>query len=354
MRVSADPIVINGSHGEGGSALLRTALAVSVLTQQPVRLHSIRGATRKPGITSEDLTFIRGLGIVCGAETVGDELDSEEMTFSPRRRPVALVHQRLDVSAFEKGSVPGNALVVLESLLPVLARTGSYSLVTAAGETYNANALSFDYFENVTLAVHRKQGLYAYAQQLMAGFGYAGMGEVSLEVEPSGPNAVQWEDRGKLVECRALVTTSELPDHVGMRGTEHVERLAKHSGIAIDTQSIQVRARGPGAFVTIWAEFERGCGGATAMGQKGVRMEAIAQAAYAEFMKWYESRATVDRYVADQMLLPAALADGESVYSTPMVTRRLTTVARVIKQFLPIHITILGREGEPGTVTISR
>ncbi|MBX7133619.1 MAG: hypothetical protein K1X67_13170 [Fimbriimonadaceae bacterium] len=348
--------------------MLRTALAASAITQQAVRIHNIRGAMRTQGITSEDLCFIRALAVSSQARVVGDELESNDLTFIPTRAPRGLNH-RLDVAEFEKGTVPGNALIVAHSLLPVLARAGMYSRLIVHGETHNTNTLSYDAFERVTLVVHRRQGLHAFPNLVMAGFGFGARGEIGIEIEPSVLQGLDWSKRGDLVSLNAVITLADVPDSVGERGADHFRRLAagqtiesktgRREGlpkIPIDPEVdvLTVRSRAPGAFVTIWAEFERGFGVGTATGARGVRIESVVENAYDNFFGWYKSDAAVDPFLADQMLLPAAIAESSSAFTTSRVTKRLITMSWVIKQFLPIHITVHGRDGEPGLVTVNR
>lgn len=361
-------MVLNGSYGEGGGALLRTALAAAAITQQPVRVHNIRGAMRTQGITSEDLCFIRALAVSSQARVVGDELQSNDLTFIPTRSPRGLNH-RLDVAEFEKGTVPGNSLIVAHSLLPVLAKAGMYSRLIVHGETHNPNTLSFDAFERVTLAVHRRQGLHAFPNLVTAGFGFGGRGEIGLEVEPSSLHGLDWSKRGEFLGLFAVITLADVPDSVGERGAEHLKRLA--GGATIETKTgrreglpkipydpevdvLTVRSRTPGAFVTVWAEFEHGFGVGTASGARGIRIESVVENAYDNFYAWYKTDSAVDPFIADQMLLPAALTESPTSYTTSRVTKRLITMSWVIKQFLPIHITVHGRDGEPGLVTVNR
>lgn len=353
MAVQMDSIVINGSHGEGGGALFRTALAASALTMRGVRIHSIRGAMRRTGLVSEDLAVLSAFADATDAEVEGDELGEPEVTFVARR-PLRALNRKIDVAAFEKGLVPGNALVVLESLLPALARAGSYSRLVVQGETYNNGTLTYDAFERTTLAAHRRQGLYAACSLTTGGFGYGAKGEVELEVEPSVMEPISWGARGNLLNATAIVVTSGLAPDVAARGVDRVSSLAKDAGLKLEVEAIEVRSKSPGAFVTVLAQFENGMGSGGACGQRGLRMEAVAESAWRNFMDWYSTDATVDAFLADQLLLPAALAEGKSVFTTPRVTRRLTTMAWVIKQFLPIHITILGQDGYPGAVTVER
>lgn len=347
------PVTINGAYGEGGSALLRTALAVSGLTSQPVRVHSIRGATRKPGLTSEDLTYLHAMELLCDATVEGADLDSESLTFVPRRPPRGLSHL-FDIAGFEKGVVPGNALTVLQGLLPVLARSGVVSKVVVQGETYNSNALTYDAFELATLSAHRHQGLFAVAQQSVAGFGFGSRGEVSLEVEPSVLEGIDWSERGELVAALVIVSTAMVREDVGQRGVAKATELMAALEIDVAGEAVALRSRTPGACVTFVLEFERGIGSAVAIGQRGVRIEDVVQQAFDRMEAWYRTDATVDPYLGDQLLLAACMAEGPTTYRTSAITPRLQTMAWVIKRLMPVHITVLGRTGEAGVVSIDR
>ncbi|HAP42298.1 MAG TPA: hypothetical protein DCQ94_21480 [Nitrospira sp.] len=353
MRQSLEPLVVNGAHGEGGGALFRTALSMSALTQQPVKVHTIRGAMRKTGLNSEDMTFMQGLSLACAAEVIGDELDSREVIFRPTR-PIRPVNHRLDVQAHEKGNVPGNAITIAESLLPMLARAGGYSQLTLVGETHNNNTLTYDSFERVTLAAHRRQGLYAFPSLLTAGYGYAARGEVAVEIEPSAFEPIVLNSRGDLLRCRAVISGSDVPQPMLDDAADQIRGRFAEIQLECEAEAIMVRGRSPGLSITIWSEFENGFGSASATMQRGMNLQQTLHRAWAGFLEWMESNATVDAYLADQLLLPAALCEGRSAFRTPKVTRRLQTMAFVIKQFLPIKITIIGQEGEPGSVTVER
>src|SRR5690349_24617938 len=121
MAGPSAPLPLDGAHLEGGGALVRTALTVSALTQQPVHIKNVRGNMTTPGLTAEDLTIARALGLATGAEVKGD-LGSHEVVFTPTRRPAGL-NERIEPDAHE-GDGHTNALVVLHSLLPVMTRTG--------------------------------------------------------------------------------------------------------------------------------------------------------------------------------------------------------------------------------------
>ncbi len=342
-------IELDGTYGEGGGALLRAALAMSVLTQQPFHMTSVRGGTNHPGLDLEDSLVIQAMASACGAKVIGGAVGSQSLTFSPTHAIGPMTLRQDAESGRGRGA---NALVVLGSLLPIIARGGAYTELKVIGETYGNNTLTYDYFANVTLSAARRMGLYAYPRQEVSGFGRENYGEVYLEVEPSSLHGVEWLTRGAIKHCRALVVTAQLPPVIGERAVSHLERLARFSGLPMKVEAMEVPGSSPGTVVTIWAEFENGLGGIAALGSRGVRVETIAQGAFESISTFLASNATVDAHLADQMLLLGVLAEGKTAFSIPRLTQRLLTMIWVIKQFSPIHVTVTGSEGGPGTVTV--
>lgn len=351
MAASRSLISLDGAHGEGGGALVRTAIALSSITQQPCRILQPRGATKRPGLVSEDAAVCKLLAEACGAELTGLSPDSRELVFAPSK-PMSAVSGRLVGFKPEEEASSPIALIGLATLAPILSRTASYCEIEAPGETYGAHVLSYDYFANVTARAWKRCGLYVFPKLELAGYGRGSQGEVFLEVEPSVFHGFNWETRGSLKSIGGLITTSDLPPTVAQRGLAHLKRLSYYAGVPLEAYALQVPSRTPGAFVTLWAEYENGLGGSTAMGVKGLRVEAVAQSAFDSLMLWTQSGATVDHYLADQLILPAVLANEPCKFSTPMLTERLATIIWVVKQFLPIHITVRGQIGEPATIAI--
>jgi RNA 3'-terminal phosphate cyclase (ATP) len=353
MKTDSRRIEVNGSHGEGGGALLRTALQMSALTQQNLLIHNIRGAMRKPGLNAEDLTFLHALGESCGFNTEDISLGDERLEFLPKHPPRRL-KAALDIHSHEKGISPGSAMVVGHSLIPVLARAGACSRLTIYGETHGSNVLCADALETATLHVHRRQGLYATLAVQQAGFGYGSRGESVIEVEPSVLEPLPWTTRGRLLDAGFVLAWHGVSEAAVERQAHICSEFLASKSIEGEPVVLPITAREPGASLTVWAHYEKGCGSGTATVGKGLALDQLATTACRSFFEWHDTGATLDPYLADQALVPAALADGRSSWTTSQVTRRLITMAFVIKQFLPIKITILGREGEPGTVTVER
>ena len=353
MQSSVEPLVINCSFGEGGGAMFRTAIVLSALSQIPIRLHSIRGALRRKGLNSEDLTLLTAMSASCRAEVIGDNLDSNEVMFIPHRNARAL-RATFDVGAFEKGNVPGAATVILQSLIPALARSGAYSSVRIIGETHAKNILGFDAMEQSTLYALRQQGICAFTSLAQAGYGTGSPGEMTLDIEPSKPNSVDWTSRGNTLGCGAVISYSGIPESIIERGLARLRERLAEVNIEADVWSQEVPSKGTGVSITIWAQCETGCGTGQATGERGLRIESVVDSAFSSFKEWFCSDAAVDQYLADQMLLPAVLAEGKTTITTQLLTRRLISMAWLVKQFIPVQIMIKGEEGYPGTITIER
>jgi RNA 3'-terminal phosphate cyclase (ATP) len=339
--------------GEGGGALFRTALALSALTQIPLRIHSIRGAMRRKGMTAEDKALLDALEASTAAEVIGGEIDSQDLTFRPKRTPRA-IQLKLDVGSYQEGRVPGGALIIASTLVPILARAGAYSSVTIHGETHANNALSYDAFERITTHAWERAGLCCFPVLTSSGFGFGTRGQVSIDVEPSAIEALEWDIRGGLVRIGAVITVTEMAKEASERAAAMVRTKLGDGRIEPEIDIVEVHGREPGLSVTFWAEFESGLGSGSAVHQRGMNLAAVVERAWDSFEAWFSSKATVDPFCADQILLPAILAEGKSSFTTPCITRRLTTMVWVIKQFMPIRLTVLGREGEPGSVTVDR
>lgn len=342
---------IDGSQGDGSGAVVRTALQMSCLTQMPVEINDIRSKTQYPGLDNEDLQIAFALAESTSADLEDATLNSRRLLFKPKRSVRALKSTISDVAGSQRKA---NALVVASTLAPVLARAGAYSSIRCSGETYGASSLTYDYFANVVLKGWQRAGLYCEAKLLQAGFSRESDGAIELDIEPSGLNSLVWSDRGQFKHCRCTIALCELPSLIGKRGEAHLQKLARHSGLQMGTEILTPSSARPGVFVTMWAEYERGVGGVAVPGAKGVRMESLVQTAFDQLTTFMAGKATIDSFCADHALIPAIMAPSDSIFSVPKLTPRLLGIIWVIKQFLPIYITVKGKEGEAGEIVIRR
>lgn len=352
MTELALPVVLDGTYGEGGGALIRTALSMSALTLRPLRVQNVRGGTGFPGLSQEDISLIEALKQLTSAETVGVELKSQQFSFLPVK---PMKGRDLELKLPESHQNPHqSACVLLATLAPLHANLGRYTTLTAHGETYGQNTLSYDAFAGVTIPAFRKFGLHTFPDMVQSGFGRGSAGELKLEVEPSELNAVNLKGRGALLHTQAVVSTGGLDRSIAIRGATHLERMAHHAGIKMQVETQVLQSKSPGAHITISSVYENGFGSGAAMGAKGLRIEAVAQKAFDKFSDWVRSGAALDEHVAEQIMVLACLSQGVTTFTVDKITERLTTTIWVIKQFMPISIVLKGKVGDPGLVTIKR
>jgi RNA 3'-terminal phosphate cyclase (ATP) len=352
MPEAVSAVNIDGSYGEGGGALVRMALAMAAATHQPVYIENIRAGSRFPGLDAEDLTLANALATLTDAVLDYAELGTGRLLFRPQR-PVQALNGSLHTlrSASGRGS---NACVLASILIPLLATARRYSTVKIDGETYGTNCLSFDALRQSTLRAFQRFGIYAYPTQREAGFGRDSQGEIEIDVEPCALQPAELTEKGALQRCGGTVAAAGVNPATLERARNHLTRLAQNVGIPLDIEVEVHEARSSGFFVTLWAEYESAMGSGGAMGARGLRAETVAHTAFDELYQWVRNPSALDPYLADQVLLPALLAPGETRFTVTRLTPRFLTMVWVVKQFLPIHITVRGAADGPGTVSIRR
>ncbi|HEU4754505.1 MAG TPA: RNA 3'-terminal phosphate cyclase, partial [Armatimonadota bacterium] len=209
-----------------------------------------------------------------------------------------------------------------------------------------------EYLEAVYAPALRRAGVEATMAYRRAGFFPRGGGEVELRTQGGRPEALELTERGALKELTAYVVTSGLPEAVGERGAAAVQKWAKGVGRPVRVERRDLPSPGIGAAVVLAARCEAGWAGFTGIGERGKPMERVAEEACEPFMAWWKSGAACDEHLADQLVLPLALAAGESRWTTPVVTEHLRTVLWVAAQFLPVEYRI--EEGAERSTVVLR
>jgi RNA 3'-terminal phosphate cyclase (ATP) len=358
-------VEIDGSLGAGGGQVLRTSLTLSAMTGRPVTIRNIRRSRPKPGLAPQHLTNVLALGRVCRAEIEGAGIGSQRIVFSPTARPQGGAY-RFDVADVARGGSAGSVTLILQTLLLPLAGARRESQLVLLGGTHVPWSPSFEYLLRIYLPVVGRMGIRASCQLEAWGFYPVGGGRIAARIEPDdGPGAPRdsWRfcrltDRGPLCRVTGTAVACNLPAHIAQRMSGRAYKLVRDAGLAergtldIEITPQKVRGGGPGAAIFLAAEYEGGVCGFTALGRKGKASETVAEEACQELVAHHATGAPCDRYLADQLLLPAALASGRTEYRTGAVTCHLVTNAEVIHAFLPGAVQISGREGEAGTVVV--
>jgi RNA 3'-terminal phosphate cyclase (ATP) len=353
-RAKRAPLVLDGSHGEGGGQILRTAVAIAVATGRPLHMVNIRAGRPKPGLAAQHLTAIRAAAALCNARLKGDALASQDLEFTPRR-PVGAGAYRFDVAEARMGGSAGSATLVLQTVLVPLALAPSPSEVTIKGGTHVAWSPSFDYVQNVWLPALATMGISADVDLASWGWLPVGRGEIRASI-PGGlaaPRPLILTDRGHLRRIFGRAVAANLPAHIPSRMAAHARALLREAGLeaVIDEEVTTSACAGAGLFLV--AEYERARAGFDAMGARGKPAERVAQEAATALLSHYRSGAALDSHLADQIVLPAALASGGSQFSVERLSRHLATNAWTVEKFGLASVDIAAARDETGVVTIN-
>ena len=337
-----DKITIDGSAGEGGGQILRTSLALSLVTGKPFRIERIRAGRKKPGMLRQHLTAVRAAAAVSGARVSGGDLGSRSLRFEPSR--VQGGNYRLAVGT------AGSATLVFQTILPALLLADTSSRITLEGGTHNPFAPPFDFLARTFLPLIRRMGASVAVRLEAHGFYPAGGGRFTVDIEPCASfGQMALSDRGATrVHAKALLAA--LPENIAKRELSIVrERLG------LDRSMCRIEhidpSIGPGNVLMIVIESDASVEVVTGFGVKGVSAEDVASAACDEAEKYLRSDVPVGMHLADQLLIPMALGGGGS-FRTLEPTSHTVTNAEVIRQFLDVAIRIEQESNDAYRVTV--
>jgi len=322
-------IHIDGSQGEGGGQILRTSLALSLVTGKPFRITKIRARRARPGLRRQHLTAVLAAAEVGRARCRGADLESRELEFVPD----AVRPGRYD---FDVGTA-GSTTLVLQTILPALLSGDGPSQLVLDGGTHNIHAPPVDFLRLAFLPVVERMGPKVDVRLERAGFYPAGGGRIAVEVQPAPTlRRVEISERGKIVRRLALGVVSKLPLHIAER---EVDTVRRHLGWPRGTTAVrQVDSPGPGNVVTIEIHSEHATEVFTGFGQRGVPAEKVAAGAAREARRYLDVGVPVGAHLADQLLVPMAVAAGGS-FRTTAPSDHATTNVETIRRFLDVKIT---------------
>lgn len=350
-------LTIDGSYGEGGGQVLRTALALAALTKQSVRIEHIRAGRKKPGLQPQHLTAVRAAAAVCGASLEGDKPSSQTLSFVPGG-PVRPGEYAFDVTEAAQGGSAGSVGLVLQTVLLPLALAEGDSRLTLKGGTHVPWAPSVSYLEHVFLPTLARMGIYTQMDLVRWGFYPAGGGEIRVHVKREGPlHPILLTERGEPQRLWGTAAVMNLPAHIPQRMAVRARNVLAEAGLQAQVKPLRLHGAGPGAGTFLFAEYASSNGepvaaGFTAYGRKGLPAEQVAELACEDLLAHHRSGAPADPHLADQLVLPAALAEGESRVATSQMSQHLLTNVWVVRQFLSRELRIEGEPGAPGVLIV--
>ncbi|WNG19054.1 RNA 3'-terminal phosphate cyclase [Cystobacter fuscus] len=321
---------IDGSKGEGGGQVLRTSLALALVTGTPFQMVNIRAGRSKPGLLRQHLTSVKAAAAVGGAEVEGAALHSQELTFRPGRVKPGDYH-------FAVGTA-GSATLVLQTVLPALLSASGPSSLVLEGGTHNPAAPPFDFLAKAYLPLVRRMGPGVDATLERPGFFPAGGGKFHVSVQPAPLVALHLLERGNVVRRRATAMFSQVPFDVAKRELETVGRRLGWSEEERRVEELK-RAPGPGNALSLEVESEHVTEVFTSFGERGVPAEAVASAASEEARVYLEAGVPVGHHLCDQLMLLLALARGGSFRTLPLDGHARTQI-ETFAHFLDVKLSV--------------
>jgi len=333
------PIEIDGSQGEGGGQILRTAVSLSTVLGIPIKVVDIRANRPQPGLKAQHLEAVKALQKLCNAQVTGLEVGSREVLFCPGKLEGG--HFTIDIGT--AGSIP---LVIQTIVLPALWGPKD-TFVRILGGTDVKWAPSIDYTHYVFLSILRIMGAHTNLGLINRGYYPEGGGEVELRIcplEPQGLKPLVIPTQEGEPKVFGSVHTANLPEDVGKR----LKSTALKSLIGITDVKImsnQWEGHSTGAGITLVSEFKNTLLGADALGEKGKRAEIVAKDCVNELLAEGKSGATLDHHMADQILPFLALSSGPSEFLVREITQHTKTNIDVIEKLAGASFELKAAEG---------
>jgi RNA 3'-terminal phosphate cyclase (ATP) len=323
-------LTIDGSLGEGGGQIIRTSLALSLITGKAFRVFNVRARREKPGLQRQHLTAVTAAAAMGGARVDGAHVGSKEFTFVPGE-------VKAGEYKFSIGTA-GSTMLVLQAVLPPLMIACEPSLLLFEGGTHNPHAPPFEFIQKTFLPLIGRMGPNVAVELQRYGFYPPGGGRFNVYIEPARElKRLDLVERGAILSERARALIVNLPPHIGERelavASEQLGWMPDQFDLETSTNAISA-----GNVFTISIESESLTEVFTGIGERGVRAETIASRVVHETQKYLDACAPVGEHLADQLLIPMSLARGGS-YTTTTPSLHTTTNIEVIKKFLPVEIT---------------
>lgn len=302
---SVSRLVLEIDGSDGGGQLLRSSLALSAVTETPVRVENVRGDRPEPGLNAQHLTAVQVLGEVCDADVEGDSLGSETVTFIPDSPGGGHVETSVGTA--------GSLTLLFDAVLPVAVALDSPLTVTASGGTAVEWSPPLSTYRQVKFPLCRTIGLNAVVERHHSGFYPAGGGEATLHLAPSTLSPIELTERGAFVGARIYSRAShDLAERdVATRQAATAREMLEAEAIPIlEQRTVSTAADSSGTVLTVELAYENTAAGFDELGEPGKPAEEVATDAVEDALTFHDGEAVVDRHLADQLLVFIALAGG--------------------------------------------
>jgi RNA 3'-terminal phosphate cyclase (ATP) len=328
-------LILDGSQGEGGGQIVRTALTLSCITGTPFTIKNIRAGRSSPGLRPQHITSIYAAAEICQAEVKGVAVDSQEIMFIPRDK---VRHGQYEWAV----GTAGAATLVLQTVLLPLALAEGHSTIQIHGGTHVPFSPSAHYLRDVYIPLLLSLGVNV--ELYIEEFGWMPEGGGTLRAHAHGKahlTGLDMSDRGDLERVLGSAVGCNLPSHIPQRITNRALNLLEPViDVPLDIRPVRAKTISTGAGLFLAAEYANGRGGFGVLGRKGMPSEVVAEKAVSALLAFHDSDAALDSHLADQLVIPLALAPDESIFTTQELTPHLLTNIAVVQAFAERQIEL--------------
>jgi RNA 3'-terminal phosphate cyclase (ATP) len=336
-------ITLDGSRGEGGGQILRTALSLSMITGLPFTIKNIRAGRPKPGLMRQHLAAVTAAATISNATVDGADIGSKELVF----RPSSI---KGGTYSFSIGSA-GSCTLVFQTVFPALIHADKQSTLYLEGGTHNPFAPPYDFLYKSFLPVLATMGVVVAPTIQQHGFFPAGGGRISFIVNPCAKlNTIDIIERGECISKKGSALIANLPHSIALRECNEIAKGLNWPTDICKPVILDRTTQGFGNIVCIELQHEHCTEVITECGDKGVAAERVAEKAVNNARKFLASGAPVGEHLADQLMIPFALA-GSGSYCTMPLTQHSHTNIETIRLF--IGCTIATEETDNRNVIVS-
>jgi RNA 3'-terminal phosphate cyclase (ATP) len=342
--MSATWIELDGAAGEGGGQILRSSLALSLLTGKPFHLYNVRARRDRPGVQPQHLMSVRAAAAVGQAEVRGAERGSQELWFQPGTITPGKYH-------FPIGTAGATGLVLHTLYLPLTLGAAGPSEVLVEGGTHNDASPCFHFLDTTWRPYLELLGLQVKLKMRRPGFYPRGGGAVEAHFQPAQRlRGLELTERSRFTTITGLSAVAGLPADIAARQARQALKRLRDTGLRVHMHEESWES-GPGTVMALTLDTTPVPTVFFALGARGKRAERVADEAVEQLRAYLDAPSgAVDAHSADQLVLPLALAEGRSVYTVSAVTQHLLTNVAVIRRFVERAITVDGELAKPGVV----
>ena len=317
-------IYLDGSAKSGSGTLVRYAVALSSLLGEELHINNIRAKRDKPGLRPQHLAAVKACAQMCGARVEGAVVNSKEIFYKPGSR-IRGGHYQWEIGT------AGSTTLLAMTLFPIALFADKATIWRISGGLFQDFAPSAHHMQYVLLPALGKMGITAELKVTRPGYVPTGGGIIEVKIEPVGSAGIKpllLLKQGRVKEITGLALSSHLREQrVSQRMAEECQKILAQEGYQARIETLwDETALQAGASLALWAETDSGCLlGSDQAGKRGRSSEEIGRFVARNLMEDLQAGATVDRYLADQLVIYAALAGGTTEYVIPRLTEHVDT-----------------------------